>query len=492
MTEQATDPVDLGAPLALAPQLAAAFVSVASDVALVVDPDGVITYMALGADSLIARPSEWVGRPWVDTVTGDTRQKIEALLNEVQTGGFSRRREVNHPAPPGAEVPVAYAAIRLGRHGPVLAVGRHLRDASALQQRFIDAQRSMELDYQHHRQADERYRMLFQVAHDGVIVVDARTLRIVDANPAAAALFGVPLDQMPGRPVSAGFAAPMQGPLEAFLASSQTRAGSPGAGGGMRALVAPAGRPADAPLPVDLLVTAFCTEGAEWLRVRLRPANAAAESDHDERRLAEFVERSPDAIAIADADGQVLMNNPAFARLCRDSGGLRAAHPSPVGQSLVALLGDVDGRVASTLAQARAHGVADARMAVAGRQRGSQLDIELSAVQLFAGGRECLGLTVRRMDVRRDAMPRQIDELAAALNRLAAQIGIVALPELLQEATDLSERHLLESALSRAEGDPLQAAQWLGISAESLWLRMRHHRLTFAGPGGNRPPGALN
>lgn len=488
MTEQATDPVDLGTPLALAPQLAAAFVSVASDVALVVDPNGVITYMALGAGSLIAQPSEWVGRPWVDTVTGDTRQKIEALLNEVQAGGFSRRREVNHLAPRGADVPVAYAAIRLGRHGPVLAVGRHLREASALQERFIDAQQSMELDYQHHRQADERYRMLFQVARDGVMVVDAGTLHIVDANRAAAALFGVPPDDMAGRPASAGFAPSMQGTVDAFLTLSRSRA----APSGIRALVMPAGATTTTPVPVDLLVTPFCAEGTAWLRVRLRPASAPLESDHDARRLAEFVERSPDAIAITDADGHVLMNNPAFARLCRDSGGLSTDHISPVGQPLMALLGDVDGRVAATLADAHAHGVADARMAVAGLQLGRQLDIELSAVLLFDGGQACMGLTVRRMDVRRDAMPRQIGELAGALNRLAAQVGIVALPELLQEATDLAERHLLESALSRAEGDPLQAAQWLGISAESLWRRLRHHRLTFTGPGGNRPPGALN
>ena len=61
----------------------------------------------------------------------------------------------------------------LGRDGPVLAVGRDLRAVSAIQQRFIDAQQAMERDYWRQRQAEARYRMLFQVATDGVLVVDA-------------------------------------------------------------------------------------------------------------------------------------------------------------------------------------------------------------------------------------------------------------------------------------------------------------------------------
>ena len=85
MTEQAPDPVDLGALSALAPQLAATFVSVASDVALVIDPGGVITNVALGAEPITSQPGDWVGRHWVDTVTGETRQKIEVIRNRLSS-----------------------------------------------------------------------------------------------------------------------------------------------------------------------------------------------------------------------------------------------------------------------------------------------------------------------------------------------------------------------------------------------------------------------
>ena len=488
MTEQAPDPVDLGALSALAPQLAATFVSVASDVALVIDPGGVITNVALGAEPITSQPGDWVGRHWVDTVTGETRQKIEALLQEVQAAGVSRRREVNHPVAGGTDVPVAYAAVRLGRNGPVLAVGRDLRAVSAIQQQFIDAQQSMERDYWRQRQAESRYRMLFQVAHDGVMVVDAASLRVVEANRAAAALFNAQPAAMTGRLVSDGIAAPLRATVDELLVAARTT-GRPGE---LRALVSPTGGAASAPVAIDLSATPFRADDAMLLLVRLRSAESPFGDGGADHRLTEFVERSPDAIVIADSAGRVLMNNPAFAQLCRDSGGLPSDIATPVGQTLVTLLGDTDGRVAAALAEARSRGIAELRPAVAGVHVGRQLDVELSAALLAEGDQECIGLTLRRIDGRLAALPPQIGELAGALDRLAVQVGIVPLPELLQEATDLAERHLLEAALNRAQGNAMQAAQLLGISAESLWLRMHHHRLSIAGHGGSLPPGALN
>jgi hypothetical protein len=119
--------VDLSALSAWAPQLAEAFVSLASDIALVLDENGVVLNVAQGGAAPVAPSAhEWVGRAWVDTVTGDTRAKVGLLLKDVTSTGFARRREVNHPSSAGADIPVAYTAMRLGEHGPVLVVGRDL------------------------------------------------------------------------------------------------------------------------------------------------------------------------------------------------------------------------------------------------------------------------------------------------------------------------------------------------------------------------------
>ena len=66
---------------ALAPAIAQTFVSLASDIALVIDTHGVIRSVALNADAPTPpNANSWVGQRWVDTVTSTTRPKIEKLL----------------------------------------------------------------------------------------------------------------------------------------------------------------------------------------------------------------------------------------------------------------------------------------------------------------------------------------------------------------------------------------------------------------------------
>ena len=117
MTNRLPQATDLSALSGLAPELAATLVSITGDIALVIDATGVIQNVAVGGAALGSSAEEWVGRQWVDTVTGDTRRKIEQLLQEVSVGGVSQRREVNHPGQSGADIPMAYAAVRLGEIG---------------------------------------------------------------------------------------------------------------------------------------------------------------------------------------------------------------------------------------------------------------------------------------------------------------------------------------------------------------------------------------
>ena len=477
---------DLGILAALAPQLAKTFVSIASDIALVVDDQGVIRNVAVGPDAIGHDTHDWVGRRWADTVTGDTQRKVQQLLDEAQSGAVARRREINHRTEAGQEIPVAYAAVRLGRDGPVLAVGRDLRAVSAIQQRFIDAQQAMERDYWRQRQAETRYRMLFQVATDGVLVVDAHQLQIVEANRAAARMFHRSPENLVGEHATSCIAPVARAAVEELLITARTT-GRPGE---IRALVgAEAGH---APLPVDISATPFRAEATLLLLVRVRSAEAMAERHGSGSRLADFVERLPDAVVITDSAGRVLMANPAFSALCAELGGGHASvAPLIVGRRLGELLGDETQQLAAVMADARRVGIADQRPVAVAGPGGARLEVELSAALLAEGDQECLGMTLRRLYHRPAPVPLQVGELASAIDRLAAQVGVVSLPELLQETCDLAERHLIEAALARTDGQRPRAAALLGIGQEQLQQRMQHHGLPD-GPGTGPQPGLLN
>jgi hypothetical protein len=140
----------------------------------------------VGADSPTPTAASWGGRSGVDPVTEQTRRTIVRRRDAVTVTGGARRCEVSHLLPSGVGVPIAYSAVRLGPTGPVVAAGRDLRAIAAIQQRFLDAQQELERDYWRQRQTEARYRLLFQVATDAVLVVDAATLTIIEANRAAA------------------------------------------------------------------------------------------------------------------------------------------------------------------------------------------------------------------------------------------------------------------------------------------------------------------
>ncbi len=152
MTKPQADLAELAVLAQYAPHLARAFASLACDIALVLDGQGIITAITHNdARSLAPASIDWLGRPLVDTVSVDTRHKITSLLAEVGSAGLARRREVNlllPPAtPPGEGIAVAYTALRLGADGPMLVVGHDLRAVARMQQRFVRVQQELERGY---------------------------------------------------------------------------------------------------------------------------------------------------------------------------------------------------------------------------------------------------------------------------------------------------------------------------------------------------------
>ena len=163
----------------------------------------------------------------MDTPTGETRTRIGQLPKEVGATDIARKHEINYLSDSGASVAVDHTAIRLGANGPVLAVGRDLRAITAMQQCFLDAQQEIEKSYWRARQAEARYRLLFQAATDAVLVVDARTLQILAANQAASRLFDMSEDQVLGRPIDFGFEIRSRGAVNELLACARASGSRP-------------------------------------------------------------------------------------------------------------------------------------------------------------------------------------------------------------------------------------------------------------------------
>lgn len=319
---------DLGALSHSAPDLAQVFVSLSSDIALVIDRDGLVLDVAQDPRRpWMQQAQDWIGKPWVDTVTPETRTKIAQLLHDADQPDRARRREVNHlsgtahgpgtsSSPAGSsdttDMPVSYAALRLGTDGPVLAVGRDLRLASGVQQRFLQAQQALERSYWQERQSAARDWMLLHVATDAVLTVDLHQLQVQRCNAPALRLWhgtAAPAGQtLAGQALSRLF----DSRSDALVRQAIHRAGE-----GHRPMAMQA-RLAGSHITVDLQVLALPTQPhavpTVLLRARCTAPLGALGSSLD-ATLHHWLAGAHEGVVVTDERGLILAANRTFACL---------------------------------------------------------------------------------------------------------------------------------------------------------------------------------
>ena len=186
-------------------------IAAAADVSLVVDANGVICDMAFGSDSLKNLGYDrWIGQPWIQTVTKESRPKIEALLRDADSQATPRWRQVNHPSDSGADLPLSYCAVKVDSDplaelpGRSVVYGRDLRAMAAMQQSLVDAQQASLHEHWRLRDVQSRYRHLFQGSSEGVLIIDSVTQKVTEANPAAHALLVEVSRKLVGSPFPLG------------------------------------------------------------------------------------------------------------------------------------------------------------------------------------------------------------------------------------------------------------------------------------------------
>jgi transcriptional regulator PpsR len=445
---------------------AATLIASAADVALILDGEGVIRDLAFGSEELSQEGyAKWRGQPWADTVTVESRQKVEELLRAATARSPSKPRHVNHPSSRGTDVPILYSALQVGTEGRVIAVGRDLRAISMLQQRLVDAQQSMERDYWRLRQVETRYRFLFQMAAEAVLTVDAATLKVVEANPAAGQLFGDSSKRLVGRTFPDGLDVAGTQSVEALLAR-----------------VSATGRPDEVTVRLidgkrELVVSAslFRQENAALFLVRCSALQAGASAQGTQSRsrlLTEVVERAPDGLVITDIDGRILTANPAFIDLAQ-----LATEDQARGESLERWLGRPGVDLNVMISNLRQHGSVRMFATSLRGEHGSATEVEISAGSVLKGEQPCFGFSIRNVGGRLGMAAGTAQKLPRSVEQMTDLVGRVPLKELVRESTDLIERMCIEAALELTHDNRASAAEMLGLSRQSLYVKLRRYGL---------------
>lgn len=442
-------------------ETAATLVEGMADIAVIVDRQGVVSDIAFGSDELLSDlDTHWIGQPWLSTVLPESRANIEALLQESNHQSVTRWRQVSHPSSRGTDIAVQYRALRLGKKGSVVALGRNLQGMAALQQQLVDAQQALERDYWRFRQVETRYRLLFRMVSEAILIIDAPTQRVVEANPAAGQLLGETPTRVIGRPFPEGFDTESTQAINGLLA-------------GVRA----AGRADDVRARLidsvqEFLVSASLLrqENVTFLLVRLSPllADAASSALPEAKvRYLRVLENAPDCVVITDSDGRILTANGTFLSLAEI-----ATEQQARGESLDRWLGRPGVDLNVLMANLRQHSTVRLFATILRGEYGSTTEVEISAAAVRNGERPYFGFFIRDVGRRLSAEQPPSPEQARWLDQLTDRVGRVPLKELVRESTDTIERLCIEAALKLTGDNRASAAELLGLSRQSLYVKI--------------------
>ncbi|MFL5335272.1 MAG: transcriptional regulator PpsR [Geminicoccaceae bacterium] len=455
---------------------AATVIAAAADLALIVDPSGVIRDLACGSAELMAEwAAKWLGKPWIETVTTESRPKIESMLADAAAHADPRWRHVNHLSARGPDLPILYSTVQAGSACNIVAIGRDLRAMAGLQQRLIAAQQSMERDYARLRHVETRYRLLFQVTAEAVVIIDAGSHKVAEANPAAGQLLGETVKRMVGHPFLDSFDPAAVADVRTLLNGVQ----STGRADNVRARLAESRR--------ELLVYAslFRQENSSLFLVRLLPLSGDPNSvavAKAKSRLLEVVESAPDGIVVTGPDGRILTANAAFLDLAQ-----LATEEQARGESLERWLGRPGVDLNVLIANLRQHGSVRLFATTLRGEYGASSEIEVSAVSLPNGEQPCFGFTIRGVGRRLPPESRLGSELPRSVEQLTELVGRVPLKDLVRETTDVIERLCIEAALELTRDNRASAAEILGLSRQSLYVKLRRYGLGDLGSDGGDP-----
>ena len=439
-------------------------IATASDIALIVSGDGVIgTVLVNPHHRAFGSLTHWEGQPLRSVLTPESISKFAAREQELIAQGGTRAVELNHVDDHTPEFPVRYALHRVAADGSILMLGRDLRPIAEMQQQLVKAQLALERDYESQREIDTRYRVLMETTRDAILVTSMTTGRIVDLNVAAAVLLGGSRQEMIGAAVAQEFEGRRRGEFLESLASLAV---------------------ADASVPLELqarrshkrllvVPTVFRAAGERLLMCRLELSDMGdATRDELTENLFGLYHEGADGVVFADMEGIIRNANEAFLNLS-DASSLAAVKGRSFSEFLAR--GVVDLRVLTDNAKR----VGQMRMYATkiNTAYDGQISVEISATYLNDRPQPFFVFVVRDTS-RAEALRRPgLNVTEDGGRSIMELVGSSTLKDIVAETTDVVEKMCIETAVELTRNNRVAAAEMLGLSRQSLYVKLRKYGL---------------
>ena len=436
------------------------------DITLVLSLDGVIEKATLSRAIGDEKIENWVGRRWTDIVGVIGGDKVKRIVDDARNTGVSAFRQINQVFPSGLELPFEFTAVRLENQRSLVAIGKNLKAVAELQSRLVTAQQLMERDYWRLREAENRYRLLFDASNEPVLLIAAGSLQLVEANPSAVRAFDLQIGKR-GRVVERPFMTLAAERDHAALVAMFDRVRELGRTPGVVVHIGES----EAPWIVRASLTG--AESASEFILQCTRAGAISKDSIEEKQLPldALVERSPDGVVVVDRQGHIRRTNRSFVELVG-----AVARGALVGEHLSRWLSQPGADASTLLLNVARHGYVRVLPTILTNGRGVERRVEVSAAGDAEDDPQFICFVLRDVERRLPTGATAL-ELAETLRLVAERIGRAPLRLVVQETVDGVERHHIRAALVASGGNRTEASEMLGLSRQGLYAKLKRYGL---------------
>lgn len=442
-------------------------VRVAFDIALILDKNGVIEDMSVRKSELIALGCDsWVGRSWGSVVASDSCTKALEMLAPRSSDEDLRWCHFNHDMGNGTELPMQYAVLNLGNDGRLLALGRDMGAIALHQKRLIETKQSIDRDYLRLRHIEAKYRILFETGNEAVLLVDGLSFRVLDANSSAQVFVKDSNKKLVGRDIIECFEAVCRDEIQSLLRLAHAtgriemcRAKFVGAAG-------------------DCTVSASVFRqgsGPHFLMRVLPPGTSPKTGSAVDQQLlfSEALEHSPDGFLLTDRAGVIKSVNAELMTMLGAT-ALSQLSGQPLENWLVRGVVDWCVLLTNLRAQSLVKNFATAMRTMVG----STVAVEISALTLKTDQAYYAFYIrdVERIGAKETPVGKSMESSVAELSKL---VGRMPIKDIVGETVDIIEKMCIQSALELTKNNRASAAKMLGLSRQSLYVKLRRFEMAI-------------
>ncbi len=446
---------------------AAELVSHVADTVLIMDQNGIIENVLNTQTPGFNHLKHLIGKSWAESSSTESRKKIEALLSPHQSADSQKWRQINLTIPNNPDLPLMVSVLHLKKDNKILGIGRDLRNLANLQQRLVEAQQAIETDYLRLRFAEARYRQLFDLSTNAHIIIDGSTFKIIEANSVAQQLMVDKTRRIVGRSLAEFIDMSDFTQLQELLNNSRN-INTP-----KKASVKLVKNSIQAEVTVNFLRE----ENQTVFLINITPLSEIIQDfklNPNNERLINAIQFSSDAFVITDLNGKIFSCNHTFVEMTQVENA-----SDLVDEPIDNWLGraSIDLRIIlNNLKDKNSIKHYITNIIPNGNSTGTE--VEVSAVKVVTEHESYIGFSIRQISQRISQRSQASGDLKQTATKLTELVGRVPLKDIVSETTDMIEKMCIMSALELTMNNRVSASEMLGLSRQSLYIKMRRFGIT--------------